>query len=131
MTIRKKNKVEKQFTEVELEIMNVIWQLGECTVKDVQKNLQETRSLAYTSVATMMKILEQKKVLTSKKDDRAHTYKSLINREDYESASLKHLAEHVFHGDPSLMVMRLLNETDLSKDELQSIRTLLESRIRQ
>ena len=131
MTIRKKNKVEKQFTEVELEIMNVIWQLGECTVKDVQKNLQETRSLAYTSVATMMKILEQKKVLTSKKDDRAHTYKSLINREDYESASLKHLAEHVFQGDPSLMVMRLLNETDLSKDELQSIRTLLESRIRQ
>ena len=78
----------------------------------------------------MLKILEQKKVLVSKKDDRAHTYNSLINRDDYESASLKHLAEHVFQGDPSLMVMRLLNETDLSKDELQNIRAILESRIR-
>ncbi len=125
----KKNKIDRQFTEVELEIMNVIWGLETCTVKDVQTALQEKRALAYTSVATMMKILEQKCVLVSTKEDKAHIYKPLIHRHDYESASLKHLAENVFQGDPKSMVMRLLNETKMSKDELQNIRNLLDSRI--
>jgi predicted transcriptional regulator len=129
MNQKRKPKVEKQFTEVELEVMNVIWELGECTVKDVQTRLQEKRELAYTSVATMMKILEQKNILTSRKNDRAHTYTALILRDDYETASLKHLADNVFQGDPSLMVMRLLSETKLSKEELQSIRLILDSRI--
>lgn len=129
MTQKRKPKIEKPFTEVELELMNVIWDLGECTVKDVQVRLLETRELAYTSVATMMKILEQKGVLASHKNDRAHNYQSLISRQEYESASLKHLTDHVFQGDPSSMVMRLLNDTKLSKEELQNIQKVLDERI--
>ena len=131
MTQKKKPKLEKPFTEVELELMNVIWDLAECTVKDVQVRLQEKRELAYTSVATMMKILEQKGVLASRKSDRAHTYQPLISREAYESASLRHLADHVFQGDPSSMVMRLLSDAKLSKEELQNIQKILDERIGQ
>jgi len=65
MTPRKKTKPERMLTEVELELMNVIWNLGECTVREVQESLPKERDLAYTSVATMMKILEQKGILTS------------------------------------------------------------------
>lgn len=129
MNYKKKIKIEKQFTEVELELMNVIWDLGQCTVKDVQVRLQEKRELAYTSVATMMKILEQKGILISQKDDKAHIYRPIVFRQDYESACLKHMTENVFQGDPSSMVMKLLSETKLSKDELQAIRLLLDSRI--
>jgi len=129
MSSRKKIKIEKPLTEVELELMTAIWDIGECTVKEVQTILQEKRELAYTSVATMMKILEQKGILSSAKGDRAHTYVPLVSRAEYESASLKHLAENVFQGDSSTMVMRLLSETKLSQEELQNIQKLLDQRI--
>ena len=129
MSLKKKSKFEKPFTEVELEIMNVIWNLGECTVKDVQIALQATRELAYTSVATMMKILEQKGALCSKKGERIHTYHPLISRHDYELGSLRHLADNVFQSDPSAMVIRLLTESKISKEELQNIRKILDERL--
>ena len=129
MAPRKKAQVEKPLTEVELELMNAIWALGDCTVKEVQKSLSPGRDLAYTSVATIMKILEQKGVLSSRKDDRAHTYHPLISRDEYGALSLRHLADNVFHGDPSTMVMRLLNDSELSADELQSIRKILDERM--
>ena len=129
MTQKRKAKLEKPLTEVELELMNVIWELNSCTVKDVQKGVQQIRDLAYTSVATMMKILEQKGVLKSKKDDRVHTYEPIVSREDYETASLKHLSDNVFRGDPSSMVMRLISENKLSNEDLQNIKMLLDQRI--
>ena len=119
----------KPLTEVELELMNAIWELGECTVKDVQVALQKDRELAYTSVATVMKILEQKGVLASQKNDRAHTYRSLVSRGEYEALSLKHLAKNLFHDAPSSMVMRLLSDSKLSGDELRAIRKILDARM--
>jgi predicted transcriptional regulator len=129
MITKKKSDLEKPLTEVELELMNAIWDLGECTVKDVQKGLPPGRDLAYTSVATVMKILEQKGALKSSKTDRAHTYLPLVSRTEYEGLSLRHMAEHLFRGDPSSMVMRLLDDTKLSSNELQAIKKLLDERI--
>lgn len=129
MSQRKKVRLEKPLTEVELELMNAVWALGACTVKDVQKTVSKERELAYTSVATIMKILEQKGVLSSSKDDRAHTYKPLVSREEYEGLSLRHLANNLFHGNPSSMVMRLLNEGELSSGELKAIRKILDERM--
>jgi predicted transcriptional regulator len=129
MSQRKKILLEKPLTEVELELMNSIWNLGECTVKEVQKSLPPGRNLAYTSVATMMKILEQKGVLSSRKNDRAHTYCALISRSEYEGQSLRHMADNLFQGDPTSMVMRLLNDNKLSSEELKTIRDLLDQRL--
>jgi predicted transcriptional regulator len=129
MTPRKKTTIQKPLTEVELEFMTLIWDLGECTVKDVLTRLSKGRDLAYTSVATIMKILEQKGALSSQKNDRAHTYLPLISRQEYEASSLKHLAKNLFHDDPSKMVMRLLDENELSDEELKSIRKILDERI--
>ena len=130
MMSRKKQKIEKLLTEVELELMTIIWELGECTVKDVQGALPASRDLAYTSVATIMKILEQKHVLASHKAERAHTYAPLVTRAEYEAASLKHLANNLFKGDPTSMVMRMLDESDLSDKELSAIRTMLDERLK-
>lgn len=129
MSKKKKNEPEKPLTEVELELMGVIWSLGPCTVKDV--HLGVSRELAYTSVATMMKILEQKGFLRSQKGERAHTYEALLSREQYGGASLKLLAERVFEGNPSSMVMRLLDDSKLSTEELTAIRRLLDTRLKE
>lgn len=125
----KKVKLEKSLTEVELQIMSVIWSLGTCTVKEVQIELSRERELAYTSIATMMKILETKGVLKSSKSDKAHMYEPLITKDAYEAQTLEHLAANLFDGDPSMMVMRLLNDSNLSKKDLEAIRQVLDSRL--
>jgi predicted transcriptional regulator len=128
MSSRKKIKIEKPLTEVELQLMNAIWTIGDCTVKEVQQEISKTRDLAYTSVATIMKILEQKGILKSMKTDKAHLYSALISKADYETSSLRHLAENLFEGNPTSMVMRLLSDANLSKEELSSIQKILDQR---
>lgn len=129
MTRKKNTTGEKLLTEVELEMMRILWQLGNGTVKDVLEALPEERDLAYTSVATILKILEKKKFLESRRTERAHEYFPSVSKSDYESKSLSHLVKEVFSGEPSSLVMKLLNESDLSKDELNSIRTFLNQRL--
>lgn len=131
MVGRKKEKLEKLLTEVELELMNVIWEIGSCNVKDVQTTLPEGRNLAYTSVATIMKILEQKGALTSQKQEKAHIYSPCVSRADYEKMTLRHLTENVFRGDPASMVMRLLDDSHLNKKEVETIRAILEKGAKQ
>jgi predicted transcriptional regulator len=126
MVVRKKEKLEKLLTAVELELMNVIWELGACSVKDIQAALPEGRDLAYTSVATMVKILEQKGALTSEKREKAHVYSPRVSRADYEQMTLRHLTKNVFRGDPASMVMRLLDESNLNRKEVEAIRAILE-----
>lgn len=127
---RKIQKAEKPLTEVELELMTLIWDMGEGTIKDVQNALPKDRDLAYTSVATIMKILESKKILKSQKREKAHVFSPLVSRNEYEAASLRHLAQHVFKGNPTSMVVRLLNEADLSAEELKSIKEILTERLK-
>ena len=129
MTIKKAPAHDRLLTEVELEIMNVVWEAEDCTIRDVHEALAKNRPVAYTSVATIMKILEQKKVLASKKGDKAHTYFPVVPRAEYEATSLRHLTCNVFRGDPSSMMMRLLDESELSTDELKEIRNILNGRL--
>lgn len=129
MANKEKLKIDKPLTEVELQLMNIIWSLQECTVKEVQTEISKERALAYTSVATIMKILESKGILKSVKSDKAHVYTSLISKENYEKQSLEHLADNLFQGDSSVMVMRLLDNSNLSHKELEAIREVLNSRL--
>jgi predicted transcriptional regulator len=127
--MKRKIKIDKPLTEAELPLMTAVWALGPCTVKDVQTEVAKEKELAYTSVATIMKILETKGYLKSFKTDKAHTYEALITKDDYEAQSLGHLADNLFAGDHSMMVMRLLNDSHLSKKDLEAIRTVLNSRL--
>jgi len=116
-------------TEVELEMMRIVWSGGSLTVRDVVDALPKSRDLAYTSVATVLKILENKGFLKSRKQDQALVYVPVVSKAQYESASLRHLARNVFQGDPSSMVMKLLNETNLSRDALEAIKKLIDERV--
>jgi predicted transcriptional regulator len=129
MSEKRKHKIERPLTEAELPLMNAVWTLGPCTVKEVQTQTSWDRELAYTSVATMMKILETKGFLKSTKSDKAHIYRPLISREEYEALTLGHVAENLFEGNHSMMVMRLLDTGKLSKEDLEAIRIALNNRL--
>jgi len=116
-------------TEVELELMTALWHLGEATVRDVLELLPADRHLAYTSVSTILRILEKKMLVKTRKVGKAHIYTPALTKSDYESRSLRHLVDKVFDGTPSAMVMRLLDDRGLTKDELRQIQALLEERL--
>lgn len=119
------NEAPKPLTPVELELMQVVWRLGEVSVADVLAALPPERPLAYTSVSTVLRILEQKGVVGSRKEGRGHLYSALLTREVYERRSVRHLVDTVFEGTPSSLVARLVEELPLSPEELARIRALL------
>ena len=71
-------------TEVELQLMTIIWDLQKASVKEVVSQVSKDRNLAYTTVATVMKVLEQKGFLTCQKDSYAHIFSPLVSKSDYE-----------------------------------------------
>ncbi len=115
----------KLLTKVELELMKHLWEIGEGTVKDVIAALPDDRKLAYTSVSTMLRILEQKGVLHSRKQGRAHIYTPQIEREHYETSSLINYVKTVFDDTPAMLVKRLLDIDSLSTDDIEEIKKLL------
>ncbi len=115
----------KLLTDTELELMNILWSLGEGNVHQVIEKLPKGRELAYTSVSTIMRILEEKGVLKTRKEGRGHVYIPAMKKSDYESRSLNHMVENVFAGTPSALVKQLLSSVDISADELKEIKALL------
>ena len=119
---------QKLLTDVELELMTHLWQLGEGTVHDVLGSLPSTRKLAYTSVSTVLRILVGKGVLVVRKEGRGHVYVPSLSKAEYEATSLRHIVHRVFDGAPDALVRRLLETEELNERKLAAIRTLLRKR---
>lgn len=135
MTAMKRSKPNpglKLLTETELEFMQIVWSEGEATVRDVMKNLSADRNLAYTSVSTIMRILEKKGVLRSRRGEgNSHVYVPVLQKAEYESASLSNLLTSVFSGTPSTLVRTLVDTSDLKASELEEIRKIISDRLKE
>jgi predicted transcriptional regulator len=131
MVARKVRRPEKLLTEVELELMNILWRVGGGTVSDVLAHLPAERPLAYTSVSTILRILEQKEVLRSEKLGRGHRYQPLVAKDDYEAYALEHVVGRLFGGEPLALVRRLVDTAGLSKKDLAELKTLLDRKERE
>lgn len=115
----------KLLTDVELELVTPLWQLGEGTVHDVLRMLPATRALAYTSVSTVLRILVGKGVLVVRREGRGHVYVPRVSKAEYEATSLRHIVQHVFDGAPDALVRRLLEAEELDDRKLAAIRAAL------
>jgi predicted transcriptional regulator len=128
---RKARRPDKLLTEVELELMNILWRLGGGTVGEVLAHLPPERPLAYTSVSTILRILEQKEILRSEKLGRGHRYQPLVPKEQYEAYALEHVVGRVFGGEPLALVRRLVDSAGLSKRDLAELKSLLDRKERE
>ena len=116
-------------TEVELEFMTVVWATGGGTVRDILAVLNQAQERAYTSVATVLKIMEQKGFLTSERADRSLIYRPAIPKTEYQKTSLKNLSSKLFNGAPSALVARLVDDEEVTDDMLVEMRALLNERL--
>lgn len=117
----------KLLTEAELELMKLLWKQGEGSVNEVMDALPQGRTLAYTSVSTILRILEQKGFVASRprNEGRGHIYTPTVEKKDYEATTIHHVVSKVFDGTPTSLVKRLIEDGKLSPEELNSIRELL------
>ncbi len=116
-------------TATELELMNIVWNLKEASVKDVLAKLTPDRDLAYTSVSTILRILEKKGVLTTRKMGRTHVYVPAITRREYGEKTVEHVVTNVFAQAPSALAKTLLNHKNLTAEDLLELRKLIDERM--
>ncbi|WP_299816052.1 BlaI/MecI/CopY family transcriptional regulator [uncultured Roseibium sp.] len=124
----RKRKSNEFLTEVELEFMTELWKLGEGSVRDILARLPPERKLAYTSCATIMRILDEKNFVDSRKEGKTFIYSPRLTKDTYQSRFLRNLSDKLFDGTPASLVARLVDEYDLSKQDLEEIRALLDRR---
>jgi predicted transcriptional regulator len=108
-------------TQQELEIMKVVWEHDTVTVREVYETLLKKRKVAYTTVMTMMKILEQKKYLKKNQTDRAHVYRPAQPRRKVIGAMVRDFVNRVFNGSAEPLLVHLVEEHDLSREDLEEI----------
>jgi BlaI family transcriptional regulator, penicillinase repressor len=111
-------------TGQELEIMKVVWERHSVTVRDVYEALLEHRKVAYTTVMTMMKILEQKKYLKKSQAERAYVYRPAQPKGQVIGAMVKEFVNRVFNGSAEPLLVHLVEEHNLSREELEEIARL-------
>ena len=123
-----KSQKSKLLTDVELELMTILWRIGEGSVAQVMAELPEGRDLAYTSVSTILRILEQKEIVGTRKEGRSHIYIPKLSRADYEARTVRHVVDRVFEGIPATLIKTLLDTVDLNDEEFEEIRDIIEKK---
>ena len=112
-------------TDVELEIMKVVWGREKATVRDVYETLLERRKIAYTTVMTMMKILEQKKYLRKTQDDRAFVYRPTKPKKQVIQGMVREFVDRVFNGSAEPLLLHLVEDRKLSGKDLDEISRMI------
>jgi predicted transcriptional regulator len=119
-------------TELELEILKVLWQDGPNTVEAVREALSASgRELTHSSVITVMNIMVKKKYLKRQKQGRAFQYQAMVTGKEVNRGLLGNLVDRVFDGSASAMMLELLESADLDADEIREIRKIINRKARE
>ena len=117
---------EHHLTQRELDIMSVLWELGEATVTTVRDRVDP--GLAYTSISSMIRTLELKGYVSHRRGEgKTHLYFPLIDAETAGRSTLGRVLQKIYGGSPIKLLAHLVEESDLSPAELARMRALLES----
>ena len=113
-------------TPQELAIIKVVWSLDQTTVRQLYEAMREKRTIAYTTVMTMMKILEEKGYLKKALVDRAYVYKPAKPRQQVMSAMVRDFVERVFDGAPSTLLLHLAKDNALTERQKRIVKELIQ-----
>ena len=112
--------------DLQLQVMEVVWRLGQATVADVHEAIATERKIAYTTVLTTMRALERRGMLTHRAVGKAYRYRPLVSRDEYTSASVDKLVGDLFDGRQEKLLCHLLGTERLRSSDLKAIRRLLQ-----
>ena len=112
--------------ELQHAIMQVLWARDEATVAKVHEALFDERGLAPTTIATMLRKMEDKGVVAHRVEDRHFVYQPTVTEDDVRSTMVRELLDRLFAGDPAALVSHLVVDREIDDDEIERLRMLLE-----
>ncbi|MEP7132381.1 MAG: BlaI/MecI/CopY family transcriptional regulator [Acidobacteriota bacterium] len=113
-------------TDAELEILRVLWDLGEATVREVQETLEKRPAAGYTTVLKLLQIMTEKGLVERNESSRAHVYRARLERAETEKQLVGDLLERAFGGSSSRLVLQALASKTASEEEIAEIREFLD-----
>lgn len=113
-------------TEAELEILSLLWELKEASVRQIHERLAETKETGYTTTLKIMQIMHAKGMVIRDEENRTHIYRPATNQKDTQKSLLKNLMSTAFGGSSKVLVMQALGQDNPSKDEIDEIRAFLD-----
>ena len=122
-----KKRVAPRPTDAELEILNVLWQRGPATVREVHEELSARKPTGYTTVLKMLQIMTEKGLVERDESQRAHLYRARLAQDETQRQLLNDLLARAFDGSASKLVMQALSGRETSAEELGEIRAMLDA----
>lgn len=123
--------MEKQIkikpTESELEILQILWALGKATVRQVNDELSKNKEVGYTTTLKLMQIMFEKQLVSRTDEGRYHVYEAAVGEESTQHMLLDKFIDTTFRGSATRMVMQALGNQQVSKEELEEIKKLIDS----
>lgn len=113
-------------TEAELEILSLLWELKEASVRQIHERLAETKETGYTTTLKIMQIMHAKGMVLRDEENRTHVYRPATNQKETQKSLLKNLMSTAFGGSSKVLVMQALGQDNPSKDEIDEIRAFLD-----
>ncbi|MDJ1466234.1 BlaI/MecI/CopY family transcriptional regulator [Cytophagaceae bacterium DM2B3-1] len=113
-------------TEAELEILQILWQKEQATVRDVHEQLTKSKESVYTTTLKIMQIMAEKGLVTRNEENRTHIYMAAVKEEDIQKTLLDKFIDTTFRGSAMKLVMQALGNNKTSSEELAEIQRLLE-----
>ena len=113
-------------TDAEAHAMSALWRRQTATVGEIVADLQKRRSPTYSTVQTILRILETKGYVAHEKVARAFVYRPLVDERQARRRALRHLVTRLFNGSPSLLVLNVLEDEDMDPVELGRLKKLIE-----
>ena len=115
-------------TEGELEILQILWQRGLATVREVHEELSKTKDVGYTTTLKLMQIMHEKGIVKRDESVRTHVYQAAVNKEKTQKHLLSKMIDSLFGGSSTQLVLQALgSEQKVSEDELKQIQNLLDN----
>jgi len=113
-------------TESELEILQILWEKGACTVRDVHEILEQNKNAGYTTTLKLMQIMLEKGLVERDASSKTHIYKAVANQQKTQQHLVNKMIDNVFNGSAARLVMQALGNHQASKDELDAIKKYLD-----
>lgn len=116
----------RSLTDAEARVMAVLWESQRATVADVVRALSKRRVVSYSTVQTILRILETKGYVAHDKVARAFIYRPVVDERQARRRALRHLVSRLFKGSPSLLVLNVLEDERIDPNELRQLKKLIE-----
>ena len=118
----------EKLSELQIDVIRVLWEKGSCSTAQVHQAVQPVRELAYTTVATVLKRMDDRGIIESTKSGRELVYKACLSERQIKQSMVSSMVGSLFQGDARALVAHLVQESDLVEDDLSEIRSLLENK---